>query len=513
MAAVGMNGKWAALIAAISVALTGCPDPSGTDGGTGGGVAGGTGGGTAGGGTTGTGGGAGGTGGGGTAGGGGGGGGGAPAFVDLDVVAARFNEDGGLDTTFGDGGVVRLDLGTANPDGGFRDLVWSMAKDGTDRLVLFTSAQAPGARRDPDRVAVRLTADGQLDTSFGGTGQVRFDWNGYPDNTRNGVVQPDGKIVWAGFTPIPSVAPDGGTTAQNVPVVIRLDSNGAFDPTFGDGGVAVPVPADFRRTDGGAAGMLEAYTIARTSSSQYVTTGYGRLAPAGQVDVISTRLSETGVLDTSWNSNLGYHLLDLVGHDDRGRNLVMLPDGRPLVTGSGIPLSANVLDALIMIFTPGGQLDTTFNGGTGYKLYNFMGTDEAFFGAAVSPNGMQVAAAGWSGGGTNANEDATLLLMPLMGGAPAEFAQKVPMSPTAHDRFWSVTFDANSRAVAAGFVNVGGDTRIAVARFTPQGVFDTSFGGTGFVTLNVSVGRADETARAVVVQSSGKIVVAGIAEH
>ena len=62
-------------------------------------------------------------------------------------------------------------------------------------------------------------------------------------------------------------------------------------------------------------------------------------------------------------------------------------------------------------------------------------------------------------------------------------------------------------------MNNSGDTSLAVARFSNTGVLDTTFGGTGIVTVNVSAARTDELARAVVVQSTGAIVIAGVAEH
>lgn len=499
MARSGQEWKCIAVLSTLCAGLTACSGDGGSDGGTGGGV--------------GMGGGAGGSAGGGSAGGATGGGGGGAAFVDLDVVVARFNPDGGLDTTFGVNGVARIDLGTANGAGN-RDSIWSMEKDSSDRIVLFAAAK--GAGNDNDRVTVRLTADGVLDTTFAGTGTFRFDSNGLQDNTRHGEVEPSGKIMMGGYTGYPSVAADGGVTTQNFPVIIRLDSTGALDPTFGDGGVAVPMHPAFRPTDGGPSGMVEAYAVARTMTGQYITAGYARARPSGTVDIVNHRLTETGRLDDSWNSNQGYFLFDILGGfmtDDRARDMVMLPDGRPLVAGSSCPVSQGVLDAMVLMMTPGGQLDTTFNT-TGYRLYNFMKPDEAFFGVALSPNGMQVAAVGYSGTLNMNDYDSALLLMPAATGGPAEFSGKVALSPSGNDRLWHVTFDNDGRPVAAGFIDQAGDGVFTVARFTPQGALDTTFGGTGVVTLNVSPnGGLDETARAVVVQSNGKIVVAGVANH
>jgi len=489
------RGKWKWGWAIVPVALlSGCPGPGPSDGGSGGSTAGGS---TA----------------GGSAAGGAGGSGGGAALVDLDVVVARFEADGGVDRTFGDGGLVRLDLGTATSTAN-RDLVWSIARDGTDNIVVFAAAKGTGARTDSDRIVLRLTANGAVDTTFATQGQYRLDMNGLSDNARHGVVQTDGKIVGGGYVTIPNgLTADGGTATTNVPAILRLDSDGVPDPTFGDGGVASVMPAAFVPADGGALGMVEVYSAAPTATGQYVTTGYGHLGPSGNVDLISVRLNANGTLDTSWSSNAGYYLFDGIGDHDRGRNMAVLPDGRVVMTGSTAVASPNVLDALVVMLTAGGQLDATFNAGMGFKTYNFTGADEAWWGAALSPNGMQLAAVGYSAGGSNANDDSTLLLLPVMAGAPAELSGKVPLSATAHDRLLAAAWDPNGRVVAAGMVNVAGDTAFAVARFTSAGALDTTFGGQGFVTLNASAGGTLELARAIVVQSTGKIVIAGIAEH
>ena len=53
-----------------------------------------------------------------------------------------------------------------------------------------------------------------------------------------------------------------------------------------------------------------------------------------------------------------------------------------------------------------------------------------------------------------------------------------------------------------------------VAKFTPSGELDTSFGNGGVAVKNVAVGGTSrEIARGIVVQSNGKVVIAGAAEH
>jgi uncharacterized delta-60 repeat protein len=211
---------------------------------------------------------------------------------------------------------------------------------------------------------------------------------------------------------------------------------------------------------------------------------------------------------------------DLTGEDDRARNVVVLPNDRVMLVGSAAPVMGNV-DGMIMILTANGALDTTFNT-TGYKIYKFDAAsdrpDEALYGAALSPNGMFAAAAGYRNAATQStttNDDAVLVILPL-GGTGTEFAGVIPLSVTTADRFWAVTFDADNKIVAAGYVTEGADRWLAVARFNTSGALDTTFGTGGIAKVNASPSIAStqfEEARGVVVQSDGKIVIGGSAEH
>ncbi len=420
--------------------------------------------------------------------------------VDLDIAVVRFNLNGTLDPTFGEGGVARIDLGAGA--GTVRDNLWSVTRDSADRVVLFGSTKTAG-RADADRAVVRLTADGAVDTSFGTNGIQLLNIGNYSDNARGGLVQPDGKIVSTGYTSQPT-----GVGAQSSPRVViqRLDSAGVPDSTFGVGGVVNSTP--FSNADGGEWGIAESYAVAM-QGNRYVSGGYGRSAPSGPTNQIAFRYSSSGVLDPTWGNN-GVFEFDLVGSDDRVRNLVVLRDDRVLLLGSGSPTTGQI-DAMATMLTSNGVVDTSFNA-LGYKLFSFGRPDEAWFGTALSPTGSVVAAVGHCAGGGE-DDDSTLLLLPVAIGAPAEFARPMPTSDTGNDRFTSVVFDLTGKVVAAGFVVEAGDSRMVVARFNADGSRDLSFGTGGIAKINVSVGTTDEIARAVVIQSDGKIIIAGVADH
>jgi uncharacterized delta-60 repeat protein len=210
-------------------------------------------------------------------------------------------------------------------------------------------------------------------------------------------VEPDGKIVSSGYTNV------GG---RNHVVLLRLNADGTPDTTFSSDGAVRFSPFPL--------GMAEAYGVVRQSTGKYVTTGYGRAEESGPVDLVSFRLTPTGGIDSSWGVNGGF-VLDYAGDNDRGRDLAILPDDRVLMVGSVTPATGNV-DAMVALLKPDGALDTSFDP-KGYRVYSFDRPEDAFFGAAVSPDGARVAAVGYRSDGSGPeNDDALLFVLPVPAG-------------------------------------------------------------------------------------------------
>lgn len=408
----------------------------------------------------------------------------------VDLVVTRLTPAGVVDTTFGSLGSMRFEGGPAG-------VAWGVAVDPLDRVVLFGAVTAAG-RADSDRVVIRLTPDGQLDSGFATAGTFTLDVNdaNLNDNPRNGFVQPDGKILSSGYTALTTPDPLVG---RNHVALIRLNDDGTPDTTFDGDGLVV---FDAFPT----AGMAEAYGAARQSDGRYVTTGYGRSEASGQVNLVSFGFSPGGALDTTYGTN-GAFQFDLSGDNDRGRNVMALPDNRLVMTGAAIPGAASE-DAMVMVLGPNGAPDTSFDT-DGYRLFDYGGADEEFFGAALAPNGKTLAVAGYTAGGSIANDDATIEFLPVQ-------LQAAALSADTNDRFYAVALDGQTRPHAVGYLSVGSgeteDRQTVLARFQRNGVLDATFGTGGYVTLNVAAAGTAETARGVDFQSDGSIIVSGVAE-
>lgn len=100
---------------------------------------------------------------------------------------------------------------------------------------------------------------------------------------------------------------------------------------------------------------------------------------------------------------------------------------------------------------------------------------------------------------------------------PGEKLTIAPISLTGHDHFFGVTFDAAGNIYATGQVAPGTDAATdyacVVAKFTPSGELDTTFGDHGVTVRNIAVGTNGELFRGIVIQSDGKIVVSGSVDH
>jgi uncharacterized delta-60 repeat protein len=108
-----------------------------------------------------------------------------------DFAAARLDENGNLDNTFGTNGMTTVHL---NYDANY---LTGMAIQDDDKIILSGNAELSA---DYDLGMARLTADGNLDTSFGTDGITITDVNKDEDQGSAIALQPDGKVVVAGYT-------------------------------------------------------------------------------------------------------------------------------------------------------------------------------------------------------------------------------------------------------------------------------------------------------------------------
>ena len=317
---------------------------------------------------------------------------------DLDVAIIRLEADGTPDATFGDGGIAKIDLGagrTIDPETYITDNAWGLtAREGGYAVFATTPNQEPD-RTDLDFAIVGLTDTGTLDPAFGTDGVVVADINASGDNARNITTDPDGSILATGYSR------DGDGIVS--PVLIRMSPQGVLDDTFGNGGVANNIILP---------GVTESYQVV-PQGDDYILAGYGRGDDSEEkVDLVVYRFAADGSWDQTFGTD-GVTRLDLVGEDDRARNITILPDGNILAVGSG-KLDADNVDAMIVMLDPDGAPIETF-GDNGHILVDLGGPGDGFFGVSLTADESAVLIAGFKGADPDGddNDDAVLARLAL----------------------------------------------------------------------------------------------------
>ncbi|MGQ0617474.1 MAG: hypothetical protein ACT4PW_10860 [Acidimicrobiia bacterium] len=315
------------------------------------------------------------------------------AARDTDIALARFDRAGQLDPSFGQSGIARFDLSTGVADGDsfVGDTAWGLSALDDDRLVVVAAKVGADPGGDRDFAVMRLTPEGAADPSFGTEGVFDLDVGADSgDSPREATVLPDGKLLVSGYS----------SDADDVvrAVLFRLSADGQLDRTFGTDGV----------TTAQLLGQVTEAYAAAVIGDHILTAGYGKEAEEDKVDMIIGNFTIDGAVDTGRGED-GLVQVDVAGEDDRGRDLVALPNGDVMVVGSG-KTSADNIDAMVMRLTAAGDVDTGY-GPEGFQLFELGGPEDSFFSVAVSPDGSEVAVVGYVGQGDDGNDDGVLLLL------------------------------------------------------------------------------------------------------
>jgi uncharacterized delta-60 repeat protein len=271
---------------------------------------------------------------------------------------ARYNLNGTLDPTFSGDGKVQTDL--TRKDDEARAV--GIEPDGA-----IVAAGFAGATRRRFAI-VRYSADGSLDTSFGGDGKV-FTKLTRGDNYATAMaIEADGRVVVAG-----RAGGDGGRFA-----LVRYVPDGSLDTTFGGDG---KVLTNFSRGDDFASSVLI------QSNGQIVVAG-----TAGEIDngwfsdteYALARYGTDGSLDPTFGGD-GRVRANLTGEPDYANALAIQGDGMIVVAGTAVS-TASCCESFTLVarFASTGVLDQTF--GDGGKVFTTYETSQGALAVAVQPD-------------------------------------------------------------------------------------------------------------------------------
>lgn len=250
--------------------------------------------------------------------------------VSGNLWVARYTSTGALDTTFGSGGKAVLTLLPPY----FMLYAEAVAVQADGKVVLG------GIGSTQDFYLCRFNANGTQDFGFGSDGLVRIDFS-YPEQLRDILIQPDGKILVGGYR-------------NEVFGVVRLTTTGALDSSFGTGGIATLDFSPYRDV---------LTSMALQSDNKIVVAGYAPLTPTNDTFKFAVaRLNTNGGLDPTFSSN-GKVDTDLSGVSDIPYNVAIQSDGKILVQGvSDDGVDPGHTNIALVRYTSNGSLDTTFSG-------------------------------------------------------------------------------------------------------------------------------------------------------
>jgi uncharacterized delta-60 repeat protein len=383
-------------------------------------------------------------------------GGGANSSGNAGFAAARLNDNGTPDGSFGGTGMVVVDFDPATADEAL-----AIGIDGSG-IVLGGYSLASG---NPDFALVRLSTSGVLDAGFGGTGKLTFELLGGASDVGHGLAVSGGKVIQVG---------QSGFQLG----FVQVNGNGSPDTSFGSGTGMLRIEFGFDTNDSGVGiALLE-----------------GKIYAVGKPEVSGSAAAVVRLnADGSKDSAFGGEGQVLYAGD---RPSAAVGDGAKLyVTGTRAPGCLCAANWYVTRSNADGSLDETF-AGTGRALISVP--------ASGNPNAIAIANGKVVIAGNEGLANVRVVRLNSsgipdgpFGGSSVVVNLNTLLSSNSRSAN-AVAMDASGRVYVAGMANDGatGDN-LFVLRFTDAGVLDASFGSGGAVLLDVLPGSTDAASRIV----------------
>ena len=349
---------------------------------------------------------------------------------------------------------------------------------------------APGGK-------VADAADGDLDPTFGRGGRVLTDLNHSTDIANAVAIQSDGKLVV------------GGTSYKHNDysgedfALARYNPDGTLDITFGRGG---KVNTDFP----GLAAEISAIVIQPDGKILVAGGAFPLFVFLGNFEL--ARYNPNGSLDATFGSG-GIVTTGFGTEGCYAFALALQTDGKIVAAGTDfIDFSSednSNTDFGLARYNADGTPDTTFGNG-GLVTTDFDGFNDDVFSVLIQSDG-KIVAVGSAKNPTNFYDFAAVRYL-ANGTIDTSFgvAGKVRTDFGAHnfDQARSAVLQTDGKIVAAGFAISGnGVEKFAVARYSSNGILDTSFSSDGLTQIDF--GSCCQSANRVLLQGDGKIITVG----
>ncbi len=391
------------------------------------------------------------------------------------AAPASAAQPGILDGSFG-GGVIAPPIGSGD------DYGRAVALQPDGKIVV---AGYCGNGSNDDFCLARYQTNGVLDASFGTGGTVISPIGSSTDRAYAVAVQPDGKIIVAGY------CTDAGKDRF---CLARYQANGSLDPGFGASGkVIIPIGSD----------NSWGYALALQPDGKIVVAG--SCGSGLSIYACIARYQSNGALDTGFGAS--GKVISTLGSSPSTNAIALQSDGKIVV--AGYCDNGSNYDFCLIRHQPNGSLDNTF--GTGGKVISPIGSsDDVGQAIALQPDGkIVVAGTCWNG------SDGDLCVARLEANGATDYGfgfggKVVTPFGSSYDYGYAIALQPDGKIVVAGACSTtASGYNFCLVRYRAIGALDPGFGPVGGGKVTAGIGSSDDYGYAMALQPDGKIVVAG----
>ncbi len=384
-----------------------------------------------------------------------------------------FAQDGTLDSTFGNGGIVTTAIGT-NDEVGYGIAIQS------DGKIVVAGYSTIGSYNE--FAVVRYNIDGSLDSLFDEDGIATTNIGTYDEIGNSVTIQSDGKIIVAGLAT--------NSNGKSDFAVVRLNTDGSLDTSFDVDGKAT---TSIGTSDG------IGYSVATQPDGKIVVAGTS--INNGISDFAIIRFNSDGSLDSSFNVD-GIAITNFAPYGSIGYSVAIQLDGKIVVAGDTQYGSYN--EFAVVRYNTDGSLDASFDedGKVITTVGNYTNRGKSI---AIQSDG-KIVVAGFSDSG---NYHFAVVRYNSDGNLDTSFDEdgKTVTLTESNEYPYSIAIQSDGKIVVAGHFSSGGHAVFGVVRYNTNGSLDGSFEGGGKTTT--SIGAYGSGGYSVAIQSDGKIIVAG----
>ena len=393
-------------------------------------------------------------------------------------AVVRYLPNGKRDASWGAAAVARASPGNSD------DQMFGVAIQ-PDGMVLGVGQTFNAGNASYDLALARFLPSGLPDPTFGAGGRVVTALSPYNEAALAVAVQPDGKIVVAGYT-----YGSGAGTADFL--VVRCLADGSLDTSFGGAG---SVLIDFAGSDD------RAVAVALRPDGRIVVGGSA--AVSGFLKFAAAQLLPNGDRDASFGANgITYVSIDRFAHDFP-QGMALQADGAIILAGKR-QFDDGTTSLVLVRLTANGMLDTSFGDG-GFSIDPSISLNGANA-AVVQPDGNIVI-----GGHQRQIKDDCMLRRYLPNGSlDTSFGASGTVVVSQSCSFiYALALQPNGKIVGVGAFNTSflGFADLPVLRLNPDGSPDASFGSNGLRLF--SIGTMNDAGLGVALRPSGRIVIGG----